>query len=181
MQENNQRLGLSAESGQRGTGSERSSSGSEASSSMKKAIAFRSAIFVSGVALGVVLSFALFMFWIEHYPWDYDPKNIDYVLWKYGHNPNMNLDDALSGMTHDTWAVNRVKGLDKAQLTERFGSLKGLTEARPYDQRCYAEASKMTALYAPSPSKEIVFLRESDWMVLLQDGKASNIVLCKGF
>jgi ABC-type nickel/cobalt efflux system permease component RcnA len=152
-------------------------------------------VFLANVALGVGLSVAFFMFWVTHYPMDYDPKNIDYVLWKHGHNQNMNLDDALAGMTHDVWPVNSLKGLTKDQLKEKFGTLKEVGEARPYDQRCYQEVATasmvshhgQSALYLDSSGhahewdKEAVFLRESDWMAVLNHGKTIDLVLCKGF
>ena len=44
---------------------------------------------------GVIISFGAFLAWVKLYPEDYDPKNIEYVLWTYGLNQNMNLDDAV--------------------------------------------------------------------------------------
>jgi hypothetical protein len=56
----------------------------------------------------------------------------------------MNLDDAVSGMTHDTWAVRLVE-------------------------------------IHPDAGKEVEFLRDSDWMVILDKGKAVDLILCKGY
>jgi hypothetical protein len=130
--------------------------------------------------LGVGLSFGAFLLWVTEYPQDYDPKNIDYVLWTHGLNENMNLDRALSGMTHDSWAVRLVRGLSKDQLRERFGIIRTLSEARPYDQLCDGVQAVGELGVHPS-GKEVVFLRDSDWMVILDNGKAVDLVLCKGY
>ena len=96
----------------------------------------RSAFGCCLVGLGVFLSYGFFIEWVKLYPQDYDPKNIEYVLWKHGLNQNMNLDHALGGMTHDTWAVKLVQGKTKEQLIERFGTIRTYDQARSYDQYC---------------------------------------------
>ncbi len=55
-----------------------------------------------GMLAGLAFSFFALLFWVTGYPEDYDPKNIEYVLWSHGLNRNMNLDHALGGMTHDS-------------------------------------------------------------------------------
>jgi hypothetical protein len=147
---------------------------------MKKLWLRRTVIGLSLIGLGVLLSFAFFMQWVKRYPMDYDPKNIDYVLWKHRLNQNMNLDHALGAMTHDTWAVNLVKGLSKEELKDRFGNIRTLSEARPYDQYCNT-INAVGELGIHPAGKEVVFLRDSDWMVILDDGKAVDLVLCKGY
>jgi hypothetical protein len=92
----------------------------------------------------------------------------------------MNLDDALSGMTHDTWAVRLVQGKSKDELTKRFGKTRTLLQARPYDQFCYAASGTVGELGVPAAGHEVVFLRDSDWMVIFQNGRAVDLVLCKG-
>jgi hypothetical protein len=132
------------------------------------------------VVVGMLLSFGIFMFWINAYPEDFDPKNIDYVLWTHGLNRNMNLDDALAGMTHDVWSVRLVKGLTKEQLKNRFGEVRALKEASPYLQLCYS-VDETGQLGSHPTGKDIVFLRDSAWMVILDKGKAIDLVLCKGY
>ncbi len=140
----------------------------------------RTGIGVGLVALGVLLSYAYFILWVKQYPHGDDPKNIDYVLWKHGLNQNMNLDDAVSAMTHDVWAVRLVEGQAKDQLKHRFGIIRELKEARPYDQFCSTNGS-IGERGIPAAGKEVVFLRDSDWMVILDKGKAVDLVLCKGY
>ena len=93
----------------------------------------------------------------------------------------MNLDHALAGMTHDTWAVRLVAGLDRDQLKGRFGRVLELKEARPYDQLCIKQPGTIGELGVKAAGKDAVFLRDSDWMVILEDGRAVDLVLCKGY
>ena len=140
----------------------------------------RSVLVLVGVGLGVLFSYAYFIHRVKAYPDGYDPKNIDYVLWKHGLNQNMNLDNAIGAMTHDTWAVRLVQGKSVEELKHRFGFLRALKEARPYDQLCYTNGS-VGERGIPATGKEVVFLRDSDWMVILEQGKAADLVLCKGY
>ncbi|SRR6266571_3068984 len=147
---------------------------------MKKVWLIRAVIGVSLVGLGILLSYAYFIHWVKAYPADYDPKNVDYVLWKHGLNQNMNLDNAIAAMTHDTWAVRQVEGKSKEELKNRFGFIRTLKEARPYDQVCYTNGSFGERGIAAA-GRDVVFLRDSDWMVILDNGKAVDLVLCKGY
>lgn len=133
------------------------------------------------IAVGMLLSFGVFVTWLGLYPDDYDPKNVYYVLWKHGLNQNMNLDHAVGAMTHDVRSERLVTGLSKEQLTSRFGYIRALKEARPYDQLCYTTAGTVGELGVRSDGKEVVFLRDSDYMVILDNGKALDLVLCKGY
>ena len=132
------------------------------------------------VGLGALLSFGFVVVWLNRYPQDYDPKNIQYVLWKFGLNRSMNLDHAVGGMTHDIWSVRLVEGKSKEELKNRFGFIRALNEARPYDQLCSTNGS-FGERGIPAAGKEVVFLRDSDWMVILDKGKAVDLVLCKGY
>ena len=129
----------------------------------------------------MLISFGIFMYWVTQYPKDYDPKNIDYVLWSYGLNKNMNLDHAVGGMTHDTWAVRLVQGLTREQIKDRFGYTLSLEQARPYLQGCYTQINTVGENGIHPDKKEVLFLRDSPWMVILDKGKAVDLVLCKGY
>lgn len=132
---------------------------------------------LSLVVLGMMLTFGIFVAWIELYPEDQDPKNIDYVLWTHGLNQNMNLDHAVAGMTHDRWPERLVKGMSKEQLKKRFGYIHTLEET-PNLSGCY-QAAGGRARWADGT--EAVFLRNGPWMVTLDKGKAVDLVLCKGY
>jgi hypothetical protein len=121
------------------------------------------------VLVGVLLSFGVLVTWLATYPDDVDPKNIYYVLWKHGLNNNMNIDSALVAMSHDVWSEKRVQGLTTDQLKTRFGDIRTLEQASPYLRGCQGE------------NKDVAFLRDSPWMVVMKNGKAVNLILCKGY
>jgi hypothetical protein len=138
------------------------------------------------VAVGVVLSFGVLVAWLDTYPDDVDPKNIYYVLWKHGLNNNMNIDSALVAMSHDVWSVRRVEGLTKDQLKARFGYIRTLGEVTPYYQACYFTPGAFTlgntgCTEIASKSEDAFFLRDGPWMVVMKNGKAVDLVLCKGY
>ena len=121
------------------------------------------------VAVGVLLSFGALAGWLAAYPDDVDAKNIYYVLWKRGLNDNMNLDSALVAMSHDVWPVKLVRGLTTDQLRSRFGELRTPEQATPYLRACRGE------------NKDVVFLRDSPWMAVMKNGRAVDLILCKGY
>lgn len=45
--------------------------------------------------LGMLLTFCAYRIWLRMYPNHDDPKNLKYLLWTYGLNESMNLDDAV--------------------------------------------------------------------------------------
>jgi hypothetical protein len=142
------------------------------------------AAFFTGV--GVILSLLAFYTWLGTYPDDVDPKNIYYVLWKHGLNNNMNLDSALAAMSHDVWPVRRVEGLTKGQLKARFGYIRTLGEVTPYYQACYLTPGAFTQgnvsrAEIAAKSEDAFFLRDTPWMVVMKNGKAVDLVLCKGY
>ena len=106
---------------------------------------------------------------------------LHYVLWKHGLNRHMDLDAAVAGMTHDTWAVNIVNGMTKDELKSRFGYIRTLEESRPYLRLCPSLHDTVGELGVKPLGKEVVFLRDDAWMVILNNGKAVDLVLCKGY
>jgi hypothetical protein len=119
--------------------------------------------------------------WVALYPEESDPKNFDYVMWKHGLSRSINLDTAVGAMTGDTQPVNIVKGMSKEQLKMRFGYLRTLDQVTPYQRECDTFPGTAGELGVPANGKEVVFLRNSWWMVILDDGKAVDLVLCKGY
>lgn len=139
------------------------------------------------VAVGVVLSFGVLVAWLATYPDDVDPKNIYYVLWKHGLNNNMNIDSALVAMSHDVWTVRRkrVRGLTKDQLKARFGYIRTLGEVSPDYQACYFTPGVFFSLgdraVIVAKIEDAFFLRDSPWMVVMKNGRAVDLILCKGY
>lgn len=132
------------------------------------------------VAIGVLLSFGAIALWLVVAPDTNDPKNLYYVLWKHGLNPNMNLDHALDTMVLDSDQRAFVIGSTKEQLKSRYGTVRSLNEAAQYYQQC-DEIHTSGQPNVHREGREVVFLRDSDWMVILEHGKAIELVLCKGY
>jgi hypothetical protein len=142
------------------------------------------AAFFTGI--GVILSLLVFYVWLGTYPDDVDPRNIYYVLWKRGLNNDMNLDSALVAMSRDVWPVGRVEGFTKDQLKARFGYVRTLAEVTPYYQACYFTPGDFTLgnvgpAEIAAKSEDAFFLWDSPWMVVMKNGKAVDLVLCKGY
>jgi hypothetical protein len=138
------------------------------------------------IGVGVILSLGGLITWMGTYPDDTDPKNIYYVLWKHGLNNNMNLDSALAAMSHDVWPRRQVQGLSKEQLQARFGFIRTLGEVTPYYQACYFTPGAFTLgnvgrAEIAAKSEDAFFLRDSPWMVVMKNGRAADLVLCKRY
>ena len=146
----------------------------------------RIAFALFSVGVGAILSLAVLATWLGLYPDDVDSRNIYYVLWKHRLNDNMNIDSALRAMLGDPGRVRQVQGLTKEQLKARFGYIRTLGEVTPYYQACYftpgvfTEGNAVRAEIA-AKSEDAFFLRDSPWMVVMKNGKAVELVLCKGY
>jgi hypothetical protein len=127
----------------------------------------------------MVLSFGVLGVWLGTYGDNIDPKNIYYVLWKHGLNNNMDLDHALGAMVHDGWPVRQVQGLTQDQLKARFGYIRTLEEVTPYYRACYFTPADRAA--TGGKSEDAIFLRDSPWMVVMKNGTAVELILCKGY
>jgi len=107
--------------------------------------------------------------------WTYgngDPKNIRYVLWKHD-LWHLNPDLALGTMVGDSKRDQLILGRTKDELKERFGYLSSPGEASEYYRSAY--------LAGPYKDKEVGFLRRSAWMVVFDRGRATDLVLIKGW
>ncbi len=122
----------------------------------------------------VIVMFALVAIcvggWALVYP-SPDPKNIKYVLWKAGFY-EMNLDVATGTMVGDPNRDKLVVGKTKVQLRNKFGLLLLPADASPYLRGCYLNSSWK--------NREVVFIGQSSWMLVLDGEKATNLVLIKG-
>jgi hypothetical protein len=92
----------------------------------------------------------------------------------------MNLDHALDTMVLDSDQRALVIGSTREQLKRRYGTVRSLNEVSPYSRQCDAIHSSGGAS-VDREGREAVFLRDSNWMVILEHGKAIELVLCKGY
>lgn len=105
------------------------------------------------------------------YPSDSDPKNIKYVLWKAGLY-KINLDIAVDTMVGDAARDKMVVGKTKTQLRNRFGYLLTPADASQYLRDCYGNSYWK--------GRNVLFIRNSPWMVVFDGDIATNLVLVKG-
>ncbi len=110
--------------------------------------------------------------WLVVYPSTNDPRNLRYQLWKMG-LAKIDLDVATGTMVGDKASNNLVLGKTKNDLKRKFGILLTPDEAGPYLRQFYRQSTWN--------NQDVVFLRSSNWMVVFNEGKATNLVLVKGY
>jgi hypothetical protein len=118
----------------------------------------------------IVTTIVILLLWEGFYPDKYDPKNPHYIAWKW-HLATIDPMRALSTMTHDSGSEHLVVGLNANDLKKRFGSLKTVDEVGPY-LRDYCASTRA--------GEDVLFLNNSDYMVVMKKGRAAELVLCKG-
>lgn len=99
-----------------------------------------------------------------------DPRDLRYQAWKLGVYP-FGIDDALGIMIRDPDRDSVVIGKTKEQLVRRFGFVSS-TPGNDYIRYCFDNS--------PYRGKPVLFIRNSNWMVLMKDGVANYLVLAKG-
>ena len=119
------------------------------------------------IAIVVVVVFAA---WAVAFPDPRDPKNLRYRGWRLG-LCSINL-DALQAMVIDNHRDDLVIGKTRDQMVSRFGFVASIDEASQYIKKCYANSSDRVT--------PVLFLRHSEWMVRMKDGKAAELVFVKG-
>jgi hypothetical protein len=123
----------------------------------------RKALFVIGILLSLLL---LFVAWSvvlrdsHHGP--------QYVLWKYGFYP-FDPDVAYRSMVVDTDRNSLVAGLTASQLDRRFGKVRTKLTATDYQRH-----------YNSQLPENILWLGDSQWAVIMKEGKGFTVELCKG-
>jgi len=123
---------------------------------------------VVGTVLVLVLGLA---FWQVLYHSPGDRKDLRYQAWKLGLYP-MDLDEATSTMVGDIYPDRLVVGKTEEELIKKFGYVTTLENASEYVKYCYFNS--------PYNGKQVLILRKSDWMVLMKDGRATDLILVKG-
>jgi hypothetical protein len=99
-----------------------------------------------------------------------DPRDLRYEAWKLGVYP-LRIDYAVGMMIEDPRRDSVVIGKTKEQLVSRFGFVSS-TPGNDYVRYCYDNS--------PYRGKSLLFIRNSNWMVLMKDGVANGLVLAKG-
>jgi hypothetical protein len=126
------------------------------------------------IRVAFIIAAALFVFftgWALTYPSSSDPKSIQYIFWKHGLY-KMNLDLATGTMIGDDNRDKLVIGKTKAQLRDKFGYLLSLANASEYLRSCYQSSGWEGA--------DVLFIRQSPWMIVFDNERAKELVLIKG-
>lgn len=109
--------------------------------------------------------------WELTYPGPNDPKSLQYVLWKAGMY-KLNLDTATEVMVGDASKSKLVIGKTIPELQKKFGYLLPPKETSKYNRDCYLSSSWK--------DKRVLFIRHSNWMVVFDGDRATDLVLIKG-
>jgi len=111
--------------------------------------------------------------WWATYPGPDDPKGLMYVGWRLG-LPTLDPDRALGTMVGDRHRDGLVIGKTREELVRRFGFVTSLDEpSSQYVRFCYNNFDYYRV-------KQVLILRRSNWMVVMKDDRAVDLVLVKG-
>lgn len=100
-----------------------------------------------------------------------EATSVRYWAWKHG-LVKMDLDEALNEMVNDPGRDGLVLGKTEPELRAKFGFTLPVEQASPYVQYCYKNSQY---------TKDQVFmLRRSNWMVLMRDDKAAQLLRVSG-
>ena len=97
--------------------------------------------------------------------------SVRYWAWKHGW-VKMDLDRALNEMVNDPSRDSIVLGKTEPELPAQFGFTLPVQQASSYVQYCYKNSQ-----YTKNP---VVMLRHSNWMVLMRNGKAAELLRISG-
>lgn len=100
-----------------------------------------------------------------------DRKDLRYQGWKLGIYP-MDSAEALGTMTHDISPDRLVVGKTKEELIKKFGYISTIDQSSTYVRYCLFNSSYT--------GKQVFTLRSSNWMVLMNNGRATDLILVKG-
>jgi hypothetical protein len=124
---------------------------------------------ISATAALVIL--AGLILWQIQYGHPGDRKDLRYQAWKLGLCP-MDLDQAVSTMVGDIYPDKLVVGKTREELVKKFGYVSSLSQASEYVRYCYYNY--------PHDERQVLILRKSNWMVLMNNGRAEQLILVKG-
>ncbi len=125
--------------------------------------------------LGAIILFVIVIFagWWALYPGPDDPKGITYIGWRLG-LPTVDQDRALETMVGDVHKETLVIGKTKNELISKFGYVTSLDDpSSRYVKFCYDNSDYYRGM-------QVLILRRSNWMVVMKDDRAVDLVLVKG-
>lgn len=123
---------------------------------------------ITVIVLAVVIAIIAWM--VVYHP--SDPKSLQYLLWKRNFGW-MRPSDIYGAMIGDENRDNLVVGLSISEIESRFGRLQFPPDLNAY-QKSFAERG-------PYKGEDIAFLQNSNWVIVLKDGRVTELVLVKGW
>jgi hypothetical protein len=97
--------------------------------------------------------------------------SVRYWAWKHG-ILKMDLDQALVEMVNDPSRDRIVLGKTESELNAKFGFTLPPEQASSYVQYCFKNSQYNTS--------QVLMLRSSNWMVLMQNGKVAQLLRVSG-
>jgi hypothetical protein len=94
-----------------------------------------------------------------------------YWAWRHG-IVNIDLERALDEMANDPGRDSLILGKTESELNDKFGFTLPVEQTSPYIQYCYKNSS-----YSKT---RVLMLRHSNWMVLMKDGRAAELLRVSG-
>ena len=108
--------------------------------------------------------------WALLYSDQRDPKNLRYSCWKVN-ICSMDLDKAVNAVVKDPDRMDLIRGKTVAQLAKKFGYVTTVEHSSPYLQWAYENSFK---------GEDVVFLRNTELMIIFENGRAVDVVYVKG-
>jgi hypothetical protein len=109
--------------------------------------------------------------WFATYPSSDDPKSIQYTLWKMGFH-DLDQARAAGDMVGDVNRDELVVGKTKEELRHRF-VLQAPAQTTAYYRKCDAGPFLK--------NRSVLFIEDSEWLIIFTGDKATELVLCKGY
>jgi hypothetical protein len=134
----------------------------------KKRLKITPARCLVAIALTTIAFLAL---WETQYHGPGESRDLRYQARKLGVYP-MDVDQATGSMIADVHRDSLVIGKTQDELIKKFGYVTALENASGYVKYCYFNS--------PYYGTPVLMLRKSNWMVLMKDGRATNLILVKG-
>lgn len=123
------------------------------------------------IIAGTVLIFFALVGWESLYYGPYESKDLRYQCWRLGLYP-LKIDGALETMVVDPRRDTLVLGKTQEQLLSKFGYVSSVAEADNYVKYCYENSQYR--------GETVLLLRKSHWMVVMTNGRASDLLFVKG-
>jgi hypothetical protein len=119
---------------------------------------------------GTLLVLLAVVGWESLYYGPYESKDLRYRCWRLGLYP-LKIEGALETMVVDPRRDTLVLGKTQKQLVSKFGYVSSIADADNYAKYCYENSQYRRTT--------VLLLRKSHWMVVMTNGRASDLLFVK--